>query len=70
METADFAAGRQGALSFTLGFTLGFTPSADPLSGDPAQTLADDAITQARSCSPTATISSSSRSMSSASPDH
>jgi hypothetical protein len=41
METAVFAAGRQGA--------LGFTPSGDPLSEDPAQRLADDAIAQARS---------------------
>jgi hypothetical protein len=41
METAVFAAGRQGA--------LGFIPSGDPLSQDPAQRLADDAVTQARS---------------------
>ena len=41
METAVFAAGRQGA--------LGFIPSGDPLSEDPAQRLADDAVTQARS---------------------
>jgi hypothetical protein len=41
METAVFAAGRQGA--------LGFAPSGDPVSPDAAQRLADDAITQARS---------------------